>query len=133
MASLKATNLSCIKCVCADAPHFVPSEFRCGCHGKKCSGYPVKLSPALVFHLELLRAHFGKPVVITSGMRCKSYNNSLKGSVKNSAHVKGKAADIYIKGVDPADIVKYWKGLNIGYSYCGTANMGNAAHVQIGW
>ena len=42
-------------------------------------------------------------------------------------------SDIYIKGVDPKEIVRFWQSLNVGYTYSGTKNMGNAAHVQIGW
>ncbi len=121
------------KILFGDIDFFTMSEFRCGC--KKClnKGFPAHVNPKLVVYLDQLRKHFGKPVFVTSGLRCKSYNSSLKGSSKNSAHLKGCAADIYISGTNPLEIVKYWKSLNIGYSYCGTPNMGNAAHVQIGW
>lgn len=114
-------------------PKFSASEFKCGCKGKHCKGFPEKLDFDLLFCLQKVRDHFGKPVIVTSGLRCKTYNASLEGSSKNSAHKVGKAADIYIKGVAPSEIVKFWKSLNVGYTYCGTKNMGNAAHVQIGW
>lgn len=114
-------------------PNFTASEFRCGCKGKHCSTYPAKLDFDLLFGLQKVRDHFKKPVVITSGLRCKKYNASLPGSSKYSSHKTGKAADIYINGVEASEIVKYWQSLGLGYSYCGTPNMGKAAHVQIGW
>lgn len=114
-------------------PKFTASEFKCGCKGKNCKGFPAKLDFDLLYCLQKVRDHFGKPVIVTSGLRCTKYNASLAGSSKNSAHKKGLAADIYINGVDPNEIVKYWQTLKVGYSYCGTSNMGKAAHVQIGW
>lgn len=114
-------------------PNFTASEFKCGCKGKHCKGFPSKLDFDLLFGLQKVRDHFGKPIIVTSGLRCKSYNASLAGSSKNSAHKSGQAADIYIKGVPPSHIVQYWQSLGLGYSYCGTSNMGNSAHVQIGW
>lgn len=113
--------------LCSDFKHFRSSEFACNCG----CGHPAKLDAKLLYRLELLRSHFGKPVVITSGLRCKNYNRSLAGSSKTSAHLSGDAADVYIKGVDPKDIVKFWKKNKFGYCYYGTPNMGNCAHVQV--
>jgi uncharacterized protein YcbK (DUF882 family) len=43
--------------------------------------------------LEPLRQHFGKPIKINSGFRCKTLNEAV-GGAKNSYHTKGRAADI---------------------------------------
>ena len=43
--------------------------------------------------LEPLRQHFGKPIKINSGFRCKALNEAV-GGAKNSYHTKGRAADI---------------------------------------
>ncbi len=43
--------------------------------------------------LEPLRAHFGKPIRINSGFRCKALNDAV-GGAKNSYHTKGRAVDI---------------------------------------
>lgn len=114
--------------LCADFPHFSAIEFKCPCG---CNGYPAQLDAKLLYRLEMLRRHFGKPVHITSGLRCRTYNSTLVGSSKTSAHIVGRAVDVYISGVKPEQIVRYWKSRNFGYAYCGTANMGNAAHVQV--
>lgn len=79
--------------------YFKKSEFRCGCRGRYCNGYPVSINPQLVKNLETMRRHFGRPITITSGLRCRRYNNSLVGSIKTSKHRYGKAADIYVAGL----------------------------------
>jgi uncharacterized protein YcbK (DUF882 family) len=43
--------------------------------------------------LQPLRDHYGKPITVNSGYRCKRLNEAVKGSV-NSDHMKGMAADI---------------------------------------
>ena len=121
------------KALLRDFSYFKVSEFRCGCRKCRNNGFPVRINAKLLAYLEELRISFGKPVIITSGLRCTKYNKSLPGSSKKSRHLSGKAADIYIEGVSPTDICRYWELLDVGYCYCGTPNMGNAAHVQIGW
>lgn len=43
--------------------------------------------------LEPLRQHFGKPIHINSGFRCKELNAAVKGAAR-SYHLQGRAADI---------------------------------------
>lgn len=117
------------KKICSFTDYFNANEFKCKCGKCNTSAY---LNPKLVTFLDELRRHFRKPVVITSGIRCKDYNDSLPGSSKTSGHLKGSAADVYIKGVDPKDIDDWWtRNVSCGYSYYGTKNMGNACHVEI--
>lgn len=114
-------------------------EFRCGCGGQHCTGYPVILDTQLLKNVQRLRTKFG-PITITSGARCKKYNNSLFGSSPTSRHMKGKAVDIYnTKTRNEAGrkvVMSYWKGLpNANYTYCNIGgnhpNMGNAVHVDV--
>ena len=59
------------------------------------------------FVLERIRSHFGdKPVHVNSAYRTQQVNSSAGGE-KNSEHMKGKAADIYISGVDMVDIATW--------------------------
>ncbi len=117
------------KKVCNFSSYFKASEFKCKCG--KCTD-TAYLDPKLVTYLDSLRIYYKKPVVITSGIRCKKYNNSLPGSSITSSHMKGKAADVYIKGVKPGDIADWWTSNVPGsFSYCGTPNMGNACHVEV--
>lgn len=59
----------------------------------------------LAIQLEVLRSHFGKPVQITSGYRSPGHNIRI-GGAKDSFHVRGMAADIKIKGIDPIIVYK---------------------------
>lgn len=111
------------------AQYFTYSEFRCPCG--KCYS-PAYLNPKLITYLDAMRKNFGKPVHITSGIRCKKYNNSLPGSSKTSGHLKGNAVDVYIDGLHPGYIVDWWYDNVPGaYAYYGTKNMGNCAHIEI--
>lgn len=117
--------------------HFAKSEFRCGCGGRYCDGYNGRnVSPKLLNILEKIRAYYGKPITITSGIRCQRYNDSLRGSIKNSVHRTGGAADIYIPGVTDtaagrAQVKKLAYQYGAAYCYYGTSNMGNAVHINI--
>ena len=111
-------------------PHFKKSEFKCQCGGKYCNGYPAQVSEKLLTILEGLRKYFGKPITITSGLRCSKHNKAV-GGVSNSQHQYGKAADIYISGVDKAKIKAKAYELGAAYSYYGTAGMGEAVHINV--
>ena len=120
--------------------HFKRKEFECNCVEKGlnyCDGYPVDIDAQLIKNLELVREKFGKPIIITSGLRCQKYNDSLKGSIKHSKHVQGKVVDIYIAGVTSnsqgkKEVIAYWytlKGVN--YAYTNESNMKNAVHLDV--
>ena len=85
--------------------YFNRKEFGCKC-GKYCNGFPVEPSFELARILDKIRGHFGKPVIITSGIRCKQHNANV-GGVSNSQHLYGIAADIQVPGVPPATVAAY--------------------------
>lgn len=58
----------------------------------------------LAKNLEVIRAHFGKPIKINSGYRSPAYNKTIPNAASNSMHTKGKAADIVIAGVTPSQL-----------------------------
>lgn len=116
--------------------NFNLKEFRCGCGGKHCTGYPVQLDSDLLTNLQKIRDKYNAPMTVTSGLRCQKFNNSLAGSIKNSKHTKGKAADF--KGsltnteAKRTAVKTYFKKLSrASYTYSDTANMGQAVHVDV--
>lgn len=114
-------------------PNFKRNEFACPCG--KCGGYPVEPDFRLVKVLQQIRNHFNKPLIITSGIRCQTFNDSLVGSIKNSAHVKGMATDFYVQGVDKSTLLAYCQELKkqgiIAYTYTNNTNMAGAVHINI--
>ena len=66
----------------------------------------VLISDELVDLLQKIRDHFRVAVTINSGYRTSTYNKKV-GGVSNSQHVKGTAADIVVKGVDPLTVGQY--------------------------
>ena len=114
--------------------HFAQYEFRCPCGN--CNGYPGGVTNAkLLTILEGLRSYYGKPVTITSGQRCASYNSRV-GGISNSAHKTGKAADFYIPGICDSvagrrQVISKAYALGAAYSYANTKGMGNAVHINV--
>ena len=66
----------------------------------ECSSVEQVLNLAYLCHMVLqpLRDKFG-PIRITSGYRCPELNHAV-GGVKNSQHMRGEAADIYLPSVE---------------------------------
>ena len=79
--------------------NFRPEEFKCECGGRYCTGYPSYMKKVELQNLQSTRNHFGKPITVTCGLRCRPYNASLRGSITNSKHLTGYATDFYMLGV----------------------------------
>lgn len=109
-------------------PNFQPEEFKCGCKGKYCTGYPTWLRANECKNVQAIRKKYGKPVNVTSALRCRTFNSMLAGSSENSYHLKGRAVDFYIRGVTDTlkgrkKVIKFAKKLkNHHYSYCNGYN-----------
>lgn len=122
--------------------YFVRDEFRCPCG--KCGGFPVEPDERLVRVLMTIREHFNAPITIVplppanahaggSGIRCQTYNDSLPGSVPNSRHVQGKAADIIVRGFSGTSVKAFCDSLvSSGHlRYCYVIGGGNSVHVDV--
>lgn len=119
--------------------NFTLTEFKCDCGGKHCTGYPEVLNEQLLINLQKIRNKYG-PTIVTSGLRCKAYNNSLSGSSSTSRHLSGKAIDFAILPMtndysSRVAIMIYIKSLtkhNYTYHNDGNyPNMGNAIHFDV--
>jgi uncharacterized protein YcbK (DUF882 family) len=81
--------------------YFDRHEFKC----KDECGFD-SVDAELLEVLTDVREHFKLPLIITSGNRCKQYNESIGGK-SHSYHTRGMAADIVIKGVSSIDVFDY--------------------------
>ena len=107
--------------------HFKRVEFACKC-GKYCNGYPTEMKQIVVEVADRIREHFGKPVIVSSGVRCTQHNADV-GGVSNSRHLYGKAMDICVQGVPSLTLLAYIKQQpEIAYTY---AIDGNYCHMDI--
>lgn len=88
--------------------HFLANEFRC----KHCG--ELRIDAQLIIKLEELRALVGAPIVITSGYRCPVHNRRV-GGVAHSQHMQGKAADLYVNGMNNRELARYAK--QVGFSF----------------
>ena len=90
---------------------FVRSEFKCTCGGRGCSGFPEEPRGRLVRNADTARRYFGRPAIVSSGVRCPLRNSELPGSAANSLHLTGRAMDFAIPGVSAAQLLAYVKTL----------------------
>lgn len=67
--------------------------------------------------LDPLRDLLGKPIYVSSGYRCKALNSKVGGS-KTSQHMKGQAADIYLKGLSNIVIAKALVASGLEWDQC---------------
>lgn len=109
--------------------NFKKSEFKCKCKGKYCNGFPSEVSMKLVMLLQYIRNRINAPLTLTSGVRCQTHNDSLKGSVKKSKHLSGRASDFNGKGKTANELMKIAKEVPyLNYTYqCGTKEI----HIDV--
>lgn len=80
---------------------FNREEFTC-----KCGCGLDTVDAETLFVLQLLRDHFNAKVTILSGCRCEEHNAFVGGS-DGSWHIKCRASDFWIEGVEPKLVVKW--------------------------
>jgi len=110
--------------------NFSRYEVQCSCG---CGASWV--SPKLIEKLQHVRDVLGKPMTITSGVRCESFNKSINGSLVSShmpdADGMGLAVDIAcINSIDRYELVevaqKFFKRIGIAGEHSG-----NFIHLDV--
>lgn len=105
--------------------YFRKEEFacRCGCGASEMDEKLIRIADGV-------RAHFGKPITVSSGRRCASHNAKV-GGVSNSRHTRnpGKAMDFCVSGKTSAVVLAYVQKLSgIRYAY---AIDGKYVHMDV--
>ena len=78
--------------------YFQRTEAGIGCPCGRCGGFPVEPSEKLMRLADKVREAAGAPMYPSSTVRCQAHNDELRGSVKNSRHVTGRAMDFRVRG-----------------------------------
>lgn len=107
--------------------YFSRNEFHCKC-GRYCNGFPVEPENLLIQQADTVREHFGAPIHVSSGVRCRQHNSNV-GGVDGSRHRLGKAMDFRVEGKSASAVLKFVKTLpNIRYTY---AIDGSFVHMDV--
>ncbi len=100
-----------------------------GCSCGRCGGFPVEPAEKLMRLADRIRDHFGKPMIPTSTVRCRTHNAAV-GGVVNSRHLLGKAMDFWIPGISAEQVLSYVKQQNeVRYAYL--IGGGPAVHMDV--
>ena len=114
--------------------YFSTQEFACPC---KCGfGSEEKhIDENLIEMLNMMRLLYGKPMLVTSGARCKEYNSQV-GGLENSAHLphpltgQCRAVDISMThSEDRYDLISI--AVKLGITRMGLAN--DFLHFDVAW
>lgn len=81
--------------------------------------------------LDPLRTHLGKPIRVTSGYRTPEHNTRIGGS-RNSAHMRGEAADIAVRGIDAHAIMGALRLLDVDLDQAIAYAPSRGGHVHVG-
>jgi uncharacterized protein YcbK (DUF882 family) len=88
--------------------NFKLKEFKCKGNIKGCDcQMPLEVYENIIklaSQLQFLRDYTGRPITINSAYRCPEHNAKISGSSKKSQHMLGKAADITIQSLKPAEV-----------------------------
>ena len=109
----------------------------CGCGANRMDIRLVKI-------LDDIREYYGKPIILTSPVRCIA-NNKRCGGTSNSWHIGGtdtsggwhnKACDFYVVDVKVTELLNHCIDLRnqgkIRYTYTNDSNMKGVVHIDIG-
>lgn len=111
--------------------YWTREEFKCRCgeyHTPYCNGFPVEPDQTLVELADDVRAHFGRPAIRSSGIRCKQHNTD-SGGVYNSRHLLGKALDFRVQGKTSGEVLAYVQThQSVRYAY---AIDGSYVHMDV--
>ncbi len=105
--------------------HFKVKEFACN-----DGSDTVLVAPRLVMVLQSIRSRFNAAVTINSGYRTPQYNAKV-GGVAHSQHCYGTAADISVKGQDPAGVAAYARSIMPDWGGVGIYAKKGFTHIDV--
>ena len=87
----------------------------------------------LIFYLlNPLRTYLKRPVIVSSGFRCKELNTKVGGQ-SNSQHLKGQAVDIVVEGMKAKELAKFVINTNLEFDQLIVERKGNVEWVHVSY
>ena len=110
-----------------EVQYFKKEEFRCKC-GRFCDGFPAQPERKLLALADRVRGHFGSPMIVSSGVRCKQHNANV-GGASASRHMSGKAMDFTVRGKTASEVLAFVQSQkDVRYAY---AIDGSYVHMDV--
>ncbi len=97
------------------------TECRCGC------GFD--LEPSFKAKLDQLREAYGKPLAMSSGARCPSYNAKVSSTGRTGPHTTGRAADLRVSRKDAYNLLG--QALAWGFTGIGVQQKGEGRFLHV--
>jgi uncharacterized protein YcbK (DUF882 family) len=104
--------------------YFELAEFEC-----RCGCGRVDMDPAFLDKVDALRASYGKPLIVSSGYRCPSYNAKVSETGPTGPHTTGRATDFTIDRGDAYHLLSL--ALAAGFSGIGVSQKGAARFLHL--
>ncbi len=97
------------------------TECKCGCG--------ADLTEAFKAECDGLREEFGKPLTMTSGARCGSYNMKVSTTGPKGPHTTGGAADFAVSGADAHKLLAI--AMRRGFTGIGIQQKGTGRFIHL--
>ena len=106
---------------------FSREELQCRC-GQFCD-YACPMDSEFMDRIDRLRGLFGKSLIVTSGYRCPSHNDSVSSTGTDGPHVSGKAIDFGVSRGDAHALLEI--AMSMGFSGIGIAQKGSGRFIHL--
>ena len=108
-----------------------PRLYSCNC--RACpADFHVSPTEQLLHTLDIVREAYGKPLTVTSGVRCPAYNAKV-GGVVDGEHTTGEAADLFTSDMLSAESFARYRllqaALKVGVTRVGIGS--NFVHIGV--
>lgn len=103
-------------------PDFKPDEFRCRHTGK------LRMDPAFLQLLQVLRAHYDDPIQISSGYRHPTHPAEAH-KLHPGPHTTGRAADVRVRGSEAYRLLSL--AVVLGFTGIGINQKGSARFLHL--
>lgn len=103
--------------------HFRREEFACRHCGLNL------ISTDFVTKLDELRERFGRPLIVTSGYRCREHNARVSSTGLNGPHTTGRAVDLAVDRGDAHRLLGL--ALDMGFTGIGVNQKGDVRFIHL--